>query len=507
MEQLPPAPGWVSRAAVKERWVPLTSVQPPRSDEYSVSERQPAHPKRTADAGFDGSALPEVVHALAQRRKYRRRIELIAVVGDLALIALAFMLSAAILYGNPFDRQAVSTIAAILPAYLLLAVTQHAFTMASVSRVRFSGPRACGALLLAIGLIGLVTFFLHAVGGVSRGVIGLGTVMATGGLLLSRTWLAMHARKLLGDVPTNEVVIQDGVETNLRSGSILLDAARDGIALRLDSPAMLDRLGHCLHAADRVIVACPKDRRASWASALQSSNVNAEVLAAELDEVSAIGLGHYGGHTTLAVGIAALSLPDRVLKRVLDVALVLLASPVLVPAMLAVAAAIRLDSRGPVFFRQPRVGQGNRVFRIYKFRSMHVAQNDEAGSRLTSRNDARVTRVGEFIRRTSIDELPQVLNVLAGDMSIVGPRPHALAALAADRLYWEVDGRYWHRHAVKPGMTGLAQIRGFRGTTEKETDLTDRLRADLEYMSGWSIWRDMGIIAATFRVLTHRNAF
>ena len=92
-------------------------------------------------------------------------------------------------------------------------------------------------------------------------------------------------------------------------------------------------------------------------------------------------------------------------------------------------------------------------------------------------------------------------------MSIVGPRPHPLECKAEDRLFWDIDGRYWHRHAVKPGMTGLAQIRGFRGATEKEADLTNRLQADLEYVAGWSIWRDLGIIAATFRVLTHRNAF
>jgi exopolysaccharide biosynthesis polyprenyl glycosylphosphotransferase len=270
---------------------------------------------------------------------------------------------------------------------------------------------------------------------------------------------------------------------------------------------MLDRLGRCLQAADRVIVACSEERREHWVSALKSADVNAEVLARELDPIGAIGLSHYEGSTTLAVASAPLSLPDQMIKRALDVILVIAALPVLLPFMILVALLVKLDSRGPVFFRQPRVGLGNRVFHIYKFRSMRVAQNDVAGSRLTTRNDARVTRVGEFIRRTSIDELPQVLNVLTGDMSIVGPRPHPLAALAAERLYWEVDARYWHRHAVKPGMTGLAQIRGFRGNTEKETDLTNRLQADLEYVAGWSIWRDLGIIIATFRVLTHRNAF
>lgn len=118
-----------------------------------------------------------------------------------------------------------------------------------------------------------------------------------------------------------------------------------------------------------------------------------------------------------------------------------------------------------------------------------------------------MTRVGRFLRRTSIDELPQLLNVLKGDMSIVGPRPHALGSQAGDKLFWQVDHRYWQRHSLKPGITGLAQVRGFRGATETETDLSSRLQADLEYLDGWSILRDIQIIFATFGVLAHDRAY
>jgi len=118
-----------------------------------------------------------------------------------------------------------------------------------------------------------------------------------------------------------------------------------------------------------------------------------------------------------------------------------------------------------------------------------------------------VTRVGRFIRRTSIDELPQLINVVIGDMSIVGPRPHAVGSRAENKLFWEIDERYWHRHAAKPGLTGLAQIRGFRGATDREDDLTNRLQADLEYLNDWSLWRDIKIIVMTFGVLRHKNAF
>jgi lipopolysaccharide/colanic/teichoic acid biosynthesis glycosyltransferase len=117
------------------------------------------------------------------------------------------------------------------------------------------------------------------------------------------------------------------------------------------------------------------------------------------------------------------------------------------------------------------------------------------------------SRIGRFLRRSSIDELPQLVNVLRGEMSIVGPRPHALGSQAGDKLFWQVDERYWQRHTLRPGITGLAQVRGFRGATETETDLSSRLQADLEYLAGWNIWRDVQIIFATFRVLRHDRAF
>nr|WP_253072612.1 sugar transferase [Sphingomonas sp. H160509] len=171
------------------------------------------------------------------------------------------------------------------------------------------------------------------------------------------------------------------------------------------------------------------------------------------------------------------------------------------------ALVIKCDSRGPIFFRQQRVGRGNALFEVFKFRSMRVEQSDASGTVSASRDDVRITRVGRVIRATSIDELPQLLNVLFGSMSIVGPRPHALGSLAGQQLFWEVDERYWHRHALKPGITGLAQVRGFRGATHERSDLTRRLQADLEYIIGWSVLRDFAILISTVRVVVHRNAF
>jgi lipopolysaccharide/colanic/teichoic acid biosynthesis glycosyltransferase len=221
----------------------------------------------------------------------------------------------------------------------------------------------------------------------------------------------------------------------------------------------------------------------------------------------AVAIGQCGEEDTLILSRGPLSLSSRIQKRTFDLVVTIPTILFLLPLFLAVAICIKLESRGPVFFRQVRVGQGNRQFRIFKFRSMRQEASDHNGSRSTGRDDDRITRVGAFIRRTSIDELPQLFNVLRGDMSVVGPRPHALGSLAGQALFWEVTDRYWLRHALKPGMTGLAQIRGFRGSTDRIEDLTQRLRCDLEYLGAWSIWSDVLICLKTIRVVVHKNAY
>ena len=198
---------------------------------------------------------------------------------------------------------------------------------------------------------------------------------------------------------------------------------------------------------------------------------------------------------------------DGILKTVQDWTLALVGLILLSPLLLLTALAIRLESRGPVLFKQKRLGFNNLEIEVLKFRSMYTDRQDVTGGERTRKGDPRVTRVGRIIRRTSIDELPQLFNVLQGDMSMVGPRPHAPGAKAADSLYWEVDQRYWARHCIKPGITGLAQIRGHRGNTEAHEDLILRLQSDLEYVTDWSIWRDIRIMVATAGVLVHHNAY
>jgi polysaccharide biosynthesis protein PslA len=196
---------------------------------------------------------------------------------------------------------------------------------------------------------------------------------------------------------------------------------------------------------------------------------------------------------------------DRIIKRFEDIALLLILLPLALPILLIAAAAIRLDSAGPIFFRQEREGFNNKSFRIFKFRSMRTEQLEYTDITQASRNDPRITRVGAFLRKTSIDELPQLLNVLSGDMSLVGPRPHAASTRAGNRVFGEIVTTYAGRHNVKPGITGWAQVNGWRGETDTEEKLIKRLEHDLHYIENWSVGFDFYILIRTVWAIITRK--
>jgi Undecaprenyl-phosphate glucose phosphotransferase len=200
---------------------------------------------------------------------------------------------------------------------------------------------------------------------------------------------------------------------------------------------------------------------------------------------------------------------DVVMKWLFDKVVGTLALIALSPVMLAVAIAIKLDSRGPVLFKQRRYGFNNELVEVYKFRSMYVEHTDRTASRLVTKDDPRVTRVGRFIRRTSLDELPQLFNVVfTGNLSLVGPRPHAVHAKAEDHLYDEAVDGYFARHRVKPGITGWAQINGWRGETDSKEKIQRRVEHDLYYIENWSILFDIYILARTpFALLSSKGAY
>ncbi len=188
---------------------------------------------------------------------------------------------------------------------------------------------------------------------------------------------------------------------------------------------------------------------------------------------------------------------DVILKAVFDrlVGFVLLMA--LSPAMLGVALAVKLTSPGPVLFRQKRYGFNNELIEVFKFRSMYVDRCDAGAAQLVTKTDPRVTPVGRFIRKTSLDELPQLFNVIRGDLSLVGPRPHALQAKAANTLYDQVVDGYFARHKVKPGITGWAQVNGWRGETDTSEKIQRRVEFDLHYIENWSILFDLKILLTT----------
>jgi Undecaprenyl-phosphate glucose phosphotransferase len=200
---------------------------------------------------------------------------------------------------------------------------------------------------------------------------------------------------------------------------------------------------------------------------------------------------------------------DVVMKSLFDRVIGALALIALSPVMLITALAIKFDSRGPVLFRQKRYGFNNELIEVFKFRSMYVEQSDATAARLVTKGDPRVTRVGRFIRKTSLDELPQLFNVVfKGNLSLVGPRPHAVHAKAVDRLYDEAVDGYFARHRVKPGITGWAQINGWRGETDSQEKIQARVEHDLYYIENWSVLFDLYILAMTpFALAKTENAY
>ncbi len=200
---------------------------------------------------------------------------------------------------------------------------------------------------------------------------------------------------------------------------------------------------------------------------------------------------------------------DIVLKWLFDKIVGSLILLLVSPLMIATALAVKLDSRGPILFRQKRYGFNNDLIEVFKFRSMYVDQCDATASKLVTKGDPRVTRVGRFIRRTSLDELPQLFNVVfKGNLSLVGPRPHAVHARAENRLYDQVVDGYFARHRVKPGITGWAQIHGWRGETDTEEKIQRRVEHDLFYIENWSVFLDLYILTATpFALMKTENAY
>ncbi|MGH1483686.1 MAG: exopolysaccharide biosynthesis polyprenyl glycosylphosphotransferase [Geminicoccales bacterium] len=214
------------------------------------------------------------------------------------------------------------------------------------------------------------------------------------------------------------------------------------------------------------------------------------------------------GYVFAALIDQPLTASQQAVKRLFDASVSLALLIFLAPLMLTTALLIKLESAGPVFFKQRRYGFGKEIINVYKFRSMYHEMSDQLADKLTERDDPRVTRIGAFIRRFSIDELPQLLNVLRGEMSMVGPRPNPLNAKAGGELYDRVVDNFYTRYRVLPGITGWAQVNGLRGNTDTKEKLVRRVEYDLYYIQNWSFWLDLKIVLLTpLASLEGENAF
>ncbi len=445
------------------------------------------------------------------REAARLRLYLFSLVLDLGILLLSFALANILVigsvWGQPNKPHGLVMFAMIAPVYALLAINGGVYGIRMVHAPRESAWRALLALAQAVLLTLLIVFLGKIAENLSRLTFALGLALSFAGLLVTRYLVDRLSGRALGDLSSLTAVILDGYDFAAPNDAIVIDAAAAGIDPHRHDAGTAALLARATQGAERVIVACANSRFDAWSVALQSLAAKGEILIPDLLRFSPAKVAEYDAHPTLVVSGGPLQFRERVIKRLFDILFGTFAILLLSPVLIAAAIAVALSSRGPIFFRQQRLGRDAHPFMIVKFRTMRQDMADPGAQTLTQRDDARVTRVGAFLRRTSIDELPQLFNVLLGDMSLVGPRPHAPAARAADKLYWEVDDRYWGRHCIKPGITGLAQVRGHRGATDTHADLVNRLQSDLEYVTDWSVWRDLRILLATARVMVHENAF
>lgn len=426
---------------------------------------------------------------------------------DMAILFVSFWIAGAIYVGDIPSARAIQVMQFTLPIFLVIAIYNRVYSILALEDWRYALGRLAISLVLSAMLFLVMTFYVRSGGDFARVTYSLAIIISFTAMACLRVMLSYYIRKNFGGRVSNVLVIEDGGPEIVLKGTDRVTADAAMVEKAQTDPAALDLLGRTMRNMDRVIVSCPVERRVFWARIMRAAGVHGEVVSESLQELGAIALEREGGWSFLVVSAGPLGLRARLTKRVIDLAFTIPALILLGPLMLVVALLIKLEDGGPVFFVQPRMGQGNCMFDMLKFRSMKVAKLDSDGARSTSREDDRVTRIGKFIRRTSIDELPQLINVLRSEMSLVGPRPHALGSLANEKLFWEIDSDYWQRHSLKPGLTGLAQIRGHRGATETESHLTDRLQADLEYIRDWSPLGDLRIMLATARVLVHPNAY
>ena len=449
-----------------------------------------------------------------------------------ALIILLFCLFGAFFYHWIFDSP-IPDLAAYV-ALGLIASFIHIARLGGRGYYDFERAAKPGVEIVEVliswfstGLMLAFFAFVFKVGvSFSRGAFLLFMVAAPFGLLAERKFSkflveSAVSRGVIGR--RNTVLVGDEIEIDSLRPRELLDFFGAGeinrfvlnkhsdLAVQQSSDAItLDAVANFVrkHSSTEILLAVP------WSDAMRIDFIREQirtlpVSAKLLPDTQVRTLTNYassGGQRIVSIEIqrAPFSATERFAKRAIDISIASVALVFLMPIMIFTAAAIKLDGRGPIIFRQNRKGFNGREFVMLKFRTMSVQENGDVVKQAT-RDDPRVTRIGKLLRSGSIDELPQLLNVLRGEMSLIGPRPHALAH---DNYFEKLLQDYAFRHHVKPGMTGWAQVNGLRGATPSIDQISRRVKMDLWYINNWSLWLDIQILMRTVsEVLRKRNAY
>lgn len=395
-----------------------------------------------------------------------------------------------------------------------------AYRFASLRRQSEHVARISGCWVAVMLLLIAIIYFSKLADEFSRGWIMLWAVSGWLGLMGTRalTWRAMRKLQAHGQLVTHIAVVGHGAAAERCAESLQVDGKGDvqviGVFEATDAPNDTRKpharrnLDELIRLAadmwiDEIVVATPCKDLAELGVPLEELSI----LAVDINLYLEFGVIRTGGAPSILVSLRKRPLAGlpTVFKRCTDICISGLLLALVLPLMGLIAALIKLDGPGPIFFKQQRFGFSKKRFTLYKFRSMEWEAVHDLSVPQARRNDPRVTRVGRFLRRTSLDELPQLINVLGGDMSLVGPRPHAVAH---DEKYATLIDGYLARHRIKPGITGWAQVNGMRGETDTLEKMERRLEYDLYYINNWSPLLDLLILCRTLAVvLDYRNAY
>ena len=399
---------------------------------------------------------------------------------------------------------------------LVLLVATGAYSMNTRERLR----RRLGRLLIAAAAAGGGAGTVCGLIDPTFPAIGCAAWVAAAAMALFAThsiWMLVLRRlRALGQLTPNLIIVggtaaaQRLIRRALKTRDVnilgVFDDRRERVGPEVCGVPVLgktaDLIDHrILPYVDRIVITVPPKASARIAQLLERlapiPNPISLLLDGEDEENEAKAVGRIADFDLMHVAGAAERSGYLLAKRVLDLTLSVVGLIILAPLLAAVAIAIRLDSPGPIFFRQRRHGYMNEEFLVWKFRSMRTEATDHKAARQVTANDDRITRVGKFIRKTSLDELPQILNIITGEMSIVGPRPHAIGMLSGGAEASKLVETYAHRHRIKPGLTGWAAVNGSRGPVDTAEDVRRRVALDLEYVERQSFWLDVSIILRT----------